>query len=405
MKRSRQASLFDEPASETDAATLVAIDLPKAKLTPAQKTFNRLTAQIQRQREALAAWDDYQPRFLRRFHDEYTPVLARLRDSQRELVRVIDALLNGEYKGGRLARRDRALLEDQLLALVDDVLSDGSGDEEMARIRERYSGLSHEDALRMEMEMAEAFLGGMLGEDMIDAHGAEDIDELFRVVGDRHAQREAERACKRASKQGGRVSKAAERKAQEEREASESVRDLYRKLARGLHPDREPDPAERARKTELMQRANRAYEANDLLTLLTLQVEAEHIDEEAADVPPQRLARYNRVLREQLEALKMESMQRIVVFAQMLGADLPLHACRPRDVEASFSTKLAELTRLAMAIDDDRAALADSKRRREVLAALRAEYDTPSVDADIFEALDALFGDDAVVSDRRKKRR
>jgi hypothetical protein len=47
------------------------------------------------------------------------------------------------------------------------------------------------------------------------------------------------------------------------------------------HPDREPDPHERERKTALMQRANHAYGKNDLLKLLELQLELEHIDQPA----------------------------------------------------------------------------------------------------------------------------
>lgn len=42
----------------------------------------------------------------------------------------------------------------------------------------------------------------------------------------------------------------------EEKQMSQSIREVYRKLASALHPDREPDPVERQRKTELMQRAN-----------------------------------------------------------------------------------------------------------------------------------------------------
>jgi curved DNA-binding protein CbpA len=42
------------------------------------------------------------------------------------------------------------------------------------------------------------------------------------------------------------------------------VREVFRKLASELHPDRETDPAEHARKTELMQRVNQAYKAGDL---------------------------------------------------------------------------------------------------------------------------------------------
>jgi len=57
-----------------------------------------------------------------------------------------------------------------------------------------------------------------------------------------------------------------------------AVREVFRKLASELHPDRETDPAEHARKTELMQRVNQTYKAGDLLALLELQLSIEQID-------------------------------------------------------------------------------------------------------------------------------
>ncbi|WP_341888453.1 hypothetical protein [Variovorax sp. YR752] len=46
------------------------------------------------------------------------------------------------------------------------------------------------------------------------------------------------------------------------------MRDIFRKLASALHPDRETDAQQRKVKTALMQKANQAYAANDLLALL-----------------------------------------------------------------------------------------------------------------------------------------
>ena len=61
-------------------------------------------------------------------------------------------------------------------------------------------------------------------------------------------------------------------------DASRSLRAVYRQLASALHPDREQDERERQRKTRLMQRVNVAYGKQDLLQLLTLQLEIEQID-------------------------------------------------------------------------------------------------------------------------------
>ena len=65
--------------------------------------------------------------------------------------------------------------------------------------------------------------------------------------------------------QRSRLKKTAKQRARDEKlkieadETSLSIREVYRKLVSALHPDREPDPQERARKTALMQRVNQAY--------------------------------------------------------------------------------------------------------------------------------------------------
>ncbi|WP_409015107.1 hypothetical protein [Caballeronia sp. LZ001] len=56
-----------------------------------------------------------------------------------------------------------------------------------------------------------------------------------------------------------------------------------------------------------MQRANQAYGKNDLLKLLELQLELEHIDQRAINVISEdRLKHYNKILREQLGELDQE---------------------------------------------------------------------------------------------------
>ncbi|HWX03659.1 J domain-containing protein, partial [Collimonas sp.] len=104
--------------------------------------------------------------------------------------------------------------------------------------------------------------------------------------------------------------KAAAREARQQEElqnASQSVREVYRKLASALHPDREQDPLEHARKTALMQRVNIAYDKKDLLGLLELQLEIEQIDQSRINsLSEQHLQHYSRVLTEQSAELRDE---------------------------------------------------------------------------------------------------
>jgi hypothetical protein len=74
-----------------------------------------------------------------------------------------------------------------------------------------------------------------------------------------------------------------------------------------LHPDRAADADDRVYKTQLMQRVNQAYEKRNLLQLLELQLELEHIDaEHIARLDEEKLRHYNLILKEQVAELKDE---------------------------------------------------------------------------------------------------
>jgi hypothetical protein len=92
------------------------------------------------------------------------------------------------------------------------------------------------------------------------------------------------------------------------------------KLASALHPDRESDPQERERKTALMQRVNQAYAKNNLLQLLELQLELEHIDQSTInEIGEDRLKHYNSILKEQLGELDHEIEHVEAGFRQAYG--------------------------------------------------------------------------------------
>ena len=108
-------------------------------------------------------------------------------------------------------------------------------------------------------------------------------------------QREAE--ARRAKRK-----KTAKQQAKEEQMQAEaahlkkSIQEIYRKLATALHPDRETDPAERERKTALMQKVNVAYGNKDLLQLLELQLQVEQIDQaHVNNIAEDRLKHYNKI--------------------------------------------------------------------------------------------------------------
>jgi hypothetical protein len=392
---STTGSLFDDdPAPGLSVVQVLARSKPESK---AQSTFSRLVGEIERKRDQLTQWQAYAERYNKRLISEMEPLRAQVRAGQRQMILLIDGLLERRGRGQRLASGQRAKLVDLLAQLLEEVLEAGP-DEVLEAVREKHSGVSTEEFRRAEMEMAEAMLKDVFDLDVDEEHGASTADELFQ-----HAQRklqerlhdEAQQAQidRSARRSGASAAKAAAMQARREQAAKEigqSLREVHRKLASALHPDREPDPAERARKTVLMQRVNRAYEANDLLALLSLQLEIEQIDAgHLSSLTPQRLSHYNQILREQLAGIDAELERFVQPFRGAI--DWPNgRALSSAIVDQHLSADLVRLRGVLKALQADLIAFKDPARLREILRhyTLRREDEDPEDLAELLAMLE-----------------
>lgn len=159
---------------------------------------------------------------------------------------------------------------------------------------------------RMMSEMTGIDLAGDFG---ADAKTAAEYMEM--VMQKMQTEREAAQAEHKAkhykSKKSAKQQKAEQEALQETMDADTALRIIYRKLASALHPDREPDEAERLRKTQLMGQVNAANDAKDLLTLLRLQLQVEQINPLAiATMADDKLKSYNRMLKDQAKTVQIE---------------------------------------------------------------------------------------------------
>ena len=164
-------------------------------------------------------------------------------------------------------------------------------------------------------------VGGLdLGDDELES-----AEELFRRAHAGMAEpAQAFKAQRGAGKRKPKRQTPAEARVEEDqRRIAQTVREVYRKLASALHPDRITDDveeAERASRTALMQRANTAFEAGDLLTLLELQVQIEQVDiAHAAGIAAEQMRHFNKVLAEQLRELEQEIDGRQHAFCASYG--------------------------------------------------------------------------------------
>lgn len=157
----------------------------------------------------------------------------------------------------------------------------------------------------------------------------------------------------------------------EEQQTSQSIRELYRKLVSALHPDREPDPQERERKTLLMQRINQAYDKKNLLLLLELQLELEHIDQTTINnITSSRLKHYNKILKEQHGELEQEICITVDMFKSQFGIS-PFERLTPSTIMRNLAAEIAGIQQAIRELKSDLLAFQDIKKLKAWIKGMR----------------------------------
>ena len=391
-----QRSLFDGP----DAAPLVRIEGLNRALSKNQRLFNRLTKRVRELRAELAAWQRSMDHYQQRVAAEIEPLQRELCAEQRAAVLFMDELLSANAKVEGLTRPRRAKLQGVLVTLAEHVLQAGP-DDTVEAVLDRHIGIPKQDRRGIELGLAEAMLSDVFGDDTVAGHSATSIDELLEHAGERlHArfEEEVEERRQRSERSGKHRNGSA---VTQERQASQSVRDVFRRLVGALHPDREPDAAQRERKTALMQRVNQAYERDDLLELLTVQMEIEQIDSShLAGASQERLGHYCVVLREQERTLQSElaDIQAPVFAAFDIGSSG--YGIQPQALDMLIDRDVQGLREVLTNLRDDMAALREPGRRGAILEELEFEDDEGNA---IDEILLAALLAPVPVGRRRKK--
>jgi len=332
-----QASLFGDapPAAPGNALRIQA-----AKLTPEQQRFNRLLDKVEgltRHIEALRrAGDAHRAAVMR----DLTPLHQRHLALMREMAVFLDERLS---RPG-LSTPQRRNLREILCALAHALAA--SGDAGMQAVHDRHSPRSLAQKQKDEAADLQAMFESAFDTELELEEDAASIEEILRAARSKAealADAEAEAQQRRASRRRKPPTARQQQAAQAQQDAQTALRTLYRQLASALHPDRETDPAERGRKTQLMGEANAAYERRDLTALLHLQMRVEHIGEEGVA----------RMAREKAEALCVLLKEQ----AAALQADLDLLAQQlMMEFELSPFLPVSEET-LRAALMDERAQL------------------------------------------------
>lgn len=402
----RQADLFESIPTVPTARNLRITRQGRKPLGKAQQLFNRLSAKVQKLRDELAGWSDFETRLRQQVLERLLPLMDEMSLVRRSLILQCAATLAGQVGGGVKNAAERRRLTAFLIELCQAHLADAEDDEAIIAVHDRYADRAFSDLLAEERQWAQA----------VDEVFGDDFEEPFGAGWEADASPGEEPAFAEDDRQSARARRKAERAAAAEgavREASQSVREVYRKLASALHPDRGTDDAERKRRHQLMQRVNQAYESSDLLGLLTVQLEIEQIDEDhLATVPERRLQQYNQVLREQVKELEQE----LAHVYDHIRATIPSAPAKPTPagLDVAFEHAVAEarsdLDELRAHAED----LLDPRYRRQWLGDYEGERKQDEREmreleamllAEDDELIDSIFSDHVPEKPRRKAKR
>lgn len=390
MSALEQADLFDNRQSTCLVADALGTDKPAGK---AQAEFRRSIRRIGEQRARIEEWRAYQVRYAQRLADEVMPLQTKLREKRRRMAFLLDEMFDrpSAVRGKRLRGKLQCLIVDVVSGLLAE-----EAEPDLIALNDKHSDLTHADLdeldAAMQRDMIEHLFGVRVAEDEA-ATPEEILDKAMREMGEREHQAAETR---RTRKKSPRTEAAEAKRAEAEKQVSQSVREVYRKLASALHPDRATEHLDRAHKTALMQRVNKAYDNDDLLELLTIQLEIEQIDaDHLANLPAERIGHYNRVLKEQLAELQAEIQSIVGAFVPLVGY---VREMKPAYLEQALTGHIAELVLALGDID------ADLERFRDppTLCRTLKNYDPDERANDLIADMDMLIGQ--LFSEQRQSR-
>ncbi len=348
----------------------------KATLSKGQKAFNTLIRQIEKRRNRLVAWEAAGPVFQKKYLDELLPLERASTDLQVKMVSRLDDA--GNQKG--LTASERRMISELITGLAGELLEERD-DPQLKAIYNRLGPSDYDSEAAAELEDMKSVLEAMLGVELGDDLDMNSPDEVLARAHARMQEQQAQEIAENQAREERRANgkntakqlAAQARQEAEQAQLSQSIREVYRKLASALHPDRESDPQERERKTALMQRVNQAYAKNNLLQLLELQLELEHIDQSTInDISEDRLKHYNSILMEQLGELDQEIHHVEAGFRQAYGIP-PFIDVSPDTVVRNLAGDITELQHSIRDLEKDLLAFEDLRKLKTWLKHLKRQ--------------------------------
>lgn len=302
------------------AVATVAIQ-PDAELTPAQKRFNTLLARVSALSDSIATLEALSAQH----RSSHLTAMSALKNQEDAARKNLLLFLDGRLHSAELTATHRRSATQIILALCEALAH--KNDAQVQAVFNQHHSEEDAQALAEEAragaEHAKAVFEDLFGKPL---HGADDLhtaEAVFEAGLRQYREQQQRLEDKRQAKKAKKKPAARQLKdAQQKMDANTALRTVYRQLASALHPDREPDEAERLRKTALMSEVNAAYDRKNLSELLKLQLHIAQIDSAALSrMADDKVNAMCLLLKEQVEALEEDEAQAQFEIRHYLGVN------------------------------------------------------------------------------------
>ncbi len=283
-------------------------------LNKQQQAFNKLVKKIEQLRVKIKKTSETLDKQLDFYTKEIHPEEMMMVEKTKDLVKLYyDIHQNKKF----LTQPERKLLKEMMAEELDFILSmEANPDDELKTIYKFANGETYEDSMKEQFEEMKGEMESMFNSfgmdidlsDLDQETGQEELARRLKMMQEELQNKQQqnnwqEKPRKKTVKQLEKEEK--ERQMEEAR--NKNISTIYRQLAKAFHPDLEQDVEKKVEKEVLMKQLTSAYEANDLHSLLKLELEWIHREEEHLnELTNEKLTIYNAVLKEQVLELEQE---------------------------------------------------------------------------------------------------
>jgi len=286
---------------------LIKISSGKDKmLTKEQKRFNNYINKLKKLRTELEELEAFNREIPVRLQRELSPLEEEEARLRKELVLLLDTHPLAKKLTKKQQEKLSAIIRSEASTLIAE-----HGLEELKEVYDRHAEVGFEEEQQLNeqaaKEMATNLFKNVFGFDLPDDaldNPEQAAAEMARQMEAR--QQQAQERQQKRKKTPAQLAKE-ERRAEEEKRISQTTKSIYLELVKKFHPDQERDAEKRAWKTEVMQQVTAAYQENNFLALLELQISLlEGKDKSLESISDDHLKYYNKLLKNQVDELQAE---------------------------------------------------------------------------------------------------